>query len=129
MSFAERSAIQFMGCRFDAVRAGEALDLVFQWSGNAKRTCHTIVTVNVSILMMMRSHRQLASAIEKADLVVADGVPIVWASRWLLSKGLPERVTGVDLMEKILDRAAIQGVRLFLLGTTEVRLRLFKLSC
>ena len=54
-------------------------------------------------------------------MVVADGTPIVWASR-LMARRLPERVTGVDLMEEILKQGSKHALRIFLLGTTQARL-------
>jgi N-acetylglucosaminyldiphosphoundecaprenol N-acetyl-beta-D-mannosaminyltransferase len=46
---------------------------------------------------------------------VADGMPLVWAARWLRTP-LPERVTGVDLLPALCERAALRGHRVFFLG-------------
>src|SRR5262245_34227877 len=53
-----------------------------------------------------------------AAFVLADGNPLVWASRW---KGtpLPERVTGADLIYGLRDLGARRGHRVFLLGGGE----------
>src|SRR5258708_26140076 len=71
--------------------------------------------------MMMRSNHKLAEAVKKADLVVADGTPLVWASS-LLGTPLPERVSGVDLMQGLLQVGTKYNLRVFLLGTTQQRL-------
>jgi N-acetylglucosaminyldiphosphoundecaprenol N-acetyl-beta-D-mannosaminyltransferase len=58
----------------------------------------------------------LANVLDEVDrLVVADGMPIVWASKWL-GQPLPERVAGSDLVPALAARAAERGYRLFLLG-------------
>jgi N-acetylglucosaminyldiphosphoundecaprenol N-acetyl-beta-D-mannosaminyltransferase len=78
-----------------------------------------LCTVNVAILMMMRADVRLRQFVERAFLTVADGTPIVWASR-LLRRRLPERVTGVDLVERLCERAMAEDVGVYLLGSTRV---------
>jgi N-acetylglucosaminyldiphosphoundecaprenol N-acetyl-beta-D-mannosaminyltransferase len=48
-------------------------------------------------------------------LIVADGQPIVWASRWL-SAELPERVAGIDLLQELLAQAEREQFGVYLLG-------------
>jgi N-acetylglucosaminyldiphosphoundecaprenol N-acetyl-beta-D-mannosaminyltransferase len=55
------------------------------------------------------------AAYAAADLALADGMPLVWASR-LLPVRLPERVAGSDLVVPLLARAAARRWRVFLLG-------------
>jgi len=54
----------------------------------------------------------------RSPLVSADGWGIVWTSRWF-GDPLPERVTGLDLMERLLDLSQTTGYRSFILGATE----------
>ena len=74
-----------------------------------------LCTVNVAILMMMREDPRLQRFVENAALVVADGQPLIWSAR-LLGRPLPERVTGVDLVEQLCARAAREGMGVYLLG-------------
>ncbi|GAA4556783.1 WecB/TagA/CpsF family glycosyltransferase [Pseudonocardia xishanensis] len=115
------ATVELMGCRFDTVDLPGAVERTLSWGGQDRRRSHTIVTVNVAILMMMRQDPQLTAAVRAADMVVADGVPLVWVSRWL-GEPLPHRVTGVDLMLELLRVGAERGLRVFLLGTTQERL-------
>jgi N-acetylglucosaminyldiphosphoundecaprenol N-acetyl-beta-D-mannosaminyltransferase len=115
------SSTRLLGCRFDRITNEGAVGRAFEWTTSPERTCHIIVTVNASILVMGRQTPALAEAIERADLVVADGAPIVWVSR-ILADPLPERVTGVDLMEQFLAEGSHRGLRVFLLGTSRERL-------
>lgn len=52
------------------------------------------------------------------DLLVPDGQPVRWALRWLHGVRLPERVYGPTLMLKTCERAAAEGIPVFLFGGT-----------
>lgn len=117
--------IEIMGCPFDAISENETVDLVFDWIRAPQRQSHHIITVNVAILMMAREDAKLARAIENADLVVVDGKPLVWTARWLRSP-VPEKVSGVDLMKRLLEAGNERGLSIFLLGTTQQRLEVLE---
>jgi len=91
-----------------------ALAELFIDSGNP----HYIAVVNVAKLIKMRSDKDLEESILAADLIGADGVPLVWAS-WLLGNPLPGRVNGTDLMYRLLERANEKGYRIFFFGARE----------
>jgi N-acetylglucosaminyldiphosphoundecaprenol N-acetyl-beta-D-mannosaminyltransferase len=76
-----------------------------------------IVTPNVDIVAAARRSRELRHIIAASDLVVADGAPLVWASR-VAGKPLPERVAGSDLVWSLAAAAASRGLRIALLGGT-----------
>ncbi len=71
--------------------------------------------VNAAKVVNARRNPHLRRSLEQADIVLADGVPIVWLSR-LLGKALPERVTGIDLMCGLLERACRNSYSVYLLG-------------
>jgi N-acetylglucosaminyldiphosphoundecaprenol N-acetyl-beta-D-mannosaminyltransferase len=74
-----------------------------------------VLTVNADILRHITSDKSLDVDWPSAELVVADGVPIVWSSR-LLSKPLPERVPGSSLIWSLSEAAAQSDASIFLLG-------------
>lgn len=74
-----------------------------------------IVTANLDHLRRSQSGSDYARLIRQADLVVADGMPIVWAAA-LQGTPLPERVAGSDLVSSLARQAARDGRSLFLLG-------------
>jgi N-acetylglucosaminyldiphosphoundecaprenol N-acetyl-beta-D-mannosaminyltransferase len=76
------------------------------------------VVVNAAKLVAMRRDGRLGDIVRRCAVVNADGQPIVWASR-LLGDPLPERVTGCDLMERLLGRAEERGWRVYFLGARE----------
>ncbi|MFI7452652.1 WecB/TagA/CpsF family glycosyltransferase [Nonomuraea sp. NPDC049714] len=74
-----------------------------------------IVTPNVDICRAVAGDAALRELVNGAEVVVADGMPLVWASR-LLGTPVPERVTGADLIWSLSDRAARCGWPVYLLG-------------
>lgn len=138
---AERQRVIVLGLPVDPLDAGAAraavLDLVrthpgpppeYGDAGDAgaprpaaearQRVLHAtrlVVTLNPEILMAAERDPLLRLAVESADLVVADGVGLVWAAA-MLGRPLPERVPGVELLEALLADAARLGLRVFFLG-------------
>ncbi len=74
-----------------------------------------VITANLNTAMICRENPALARAIDEAALVVADGMPLVWASK-LNRRPLPERVTGSDLVPALCERAAMAGYSVYILG-------------
>jgi N-acetylglucosaminyldiphosphoundecaprenol N-acetyl-beta-D-mannosaminyltransferase len=74
-----------------------------------------IVTLNATGLMNAERDPFFGRFVSGAELVVADGQPLVWASR-LFGRRLPERVAGIDLVDRIAGIAAEAGLTVFLLG-------------
>lgn len=113
--------IDLLGCPFDPISEKDTVELVYSWINDPERRSHHLITVNVAILMMAKEDPALANSIDKADLVVVDGKPLVWTSKWL-QQPVPEKVSGVDLMRNLLEAGDKRGLRIFLLGTTQERL-------
>jgi N-acetylglucosaminyldiphosphoundecaprenol N-acetyl-beta-D-mannosaminyltransferase len=107
--------VRILNSLFDAVTTRDAVEWVAQQIQTGDRTY--ICTVNVAILMMMRSQPRLQKFVEEAGLIVADGQPVIWASHWLGSP-LPERVTGIDLIDAIAARAQREGFGIYFMGAT-----------
>ena len=74
--------------------------------------------VNAAKLVNMRTDAMLREDVSSSDLVLADGMSVVWASR-LLGQPMPERVAGVDLMFRLFELADRRGFRVYCLGATE----------
>jgi N-acetylglucosaminyldiphosphoundecaprenol N-acetyl-beta-D-mannosaminyltransferase len=74
-----------------------------------------VVTPNVDHLRRCGYDLSFAALVSEASLVVADGMPLVWASR-LQGTPLPQRVAGSDLISSLSAAAAGQGKSIFLLG-------------
>jgi N-acetylglucosaminyldiphosphoundecaprenol N-acetyl-beta-D-mannosaminyltransferase len=74
-----------------------------------------IVTPNVDHLRQIYADIDLQSLVSEADLVIADGMPLIWASR-ILKTPLAERVTGAQLIWSLSGAATDHDVPVFLLG-------------
>jgi N-acetylglucosaminyldiphosphoundecaprenol N-acetyl-beta-D-mannosaminyltransferase len=77
-----------------------------------------IGVVNAAKVVNMRRDATLRGAVLAADIILADGMAVVWASR-LLGKSVPERVAGIDLMVRLLQRADQRGHRVYCLGALD----------
>ncbi len=80
-----------------------------------QNTTRHIVLVNAAKLVKAQWDEELAAIIRKADLVGADGVPVVWVSK-IFGNPLPGRLNGTDLMYRIFELSVQKGYRLYLLG-------------
>ena len=77
-----------------------------------------IGVVNVAKIVNMRRQPILGDAVLQSDIVLADGMAIVWASH-ALRQPLPERVAGIDLFEELLKLANQKRYSIYLLGATQ----------
>lgn len=109
---ADRS-VRVGALRVDAVTLAGALDAV-EALVRARRG-GAVFTPNVDHVVLAEHHRAFAGAYARADLSLADGMPVVWATRWL-GRPVPEKVSGSDLVLPLLERAAARGFRVYLLG-------------
>jgi len=145
-----RKTVKILGVKFDAIAEKEAVKKVLEWlsPGFKLFSHHFIVTPNPEILLTAQKDKEYRKILNKADLNIADGTGILWASKfkdlssifdsrlkrfskWLgsllmipLSRDfirtvIPERITGVDFMKKICKIAATKKSKVFLLGAQE----------
>jgi N-acetylglucosaminyldiphosphoundecaprenol N-acetyl-beta-D-mannosaminyltransferase len=80
---------------------------------------HYVAMVNAAKLIKMRSDDELRESVLAADLIGADGVPVVWASR-LFGSPLPGRVNGTDLMYELLKKGDEKRYRIFFFGARQL---------
>ena len=78
----------------------------------------SIVTPNADHIVRLQKDKEFLDIYKRAALILADGMPLVWASRFL-HKPLVSRVTGSDLFIEICRIASKQEYRLFFLGGRE----------
>ena len=84
----------------------------------AERRKMHIGVVNAAKIVNMRRDPELSEAVLSSDVIYADGMAVVWASR-VLGSPLPERVAGIDLMTGIMGNADRYGYRIFCLGAAQ----------
>lgn len=108
--------IEVLGCPVDALNMEQSIARIEEWV--AEGTTHQHVVINAAKLVEMRNNNDLRNIISDCDMVNADGMPIVWASK-LLGTPLPCRVAGIDLFQNLVRVCAEKGYRPFFFGATE----------
>ncbi|WXR62276.1 WecB/TagA/CpsF family glycosyltransferase [Peptostreptococcaceae bacterium AGR-M142] len=83
-----------------------------------KKQKSIIFTPNSEIVMVANKDEEFKNILNKADLLVPDGIGLVLASKYL-KKELQERVTGIDLMEEMLKYANQEKKSIYILGAKE----------
>ena len=101
------------GVAFDAVSERDVVARVR--AGLAAGRGGWIVPLNLECMRQLTRSPELRAIPTQADLVLADGMPLVWAAR-LQGTPVPERVAGSNLVWSLAAEAASSGAKIFLLG-------------
>ena len=110
----EIKKLEILGVPVDMVnmaQAAERLEELMKSEG-----CSLIVTPNSEIVVNAGQDSELMEIIRSADLVIPDGIGLVYASK-LLGSPLKERVTGIDFLSWALDFLEREGKSIYLLGS------------
>lgn len=107
------AAVTILGVPVHSLTMAEALEHIAALM--AEPRLHQLATVNPEFVMKAQPDTAFRRVLQEADLCLADGVGLVWASRWY-GQPLPERVPGSELVYHLAERCAEHGWRLFLLG-------------
>jgi N-acetylglucosaminyldiphosphoundecaprenol N-acetyl-beta-D-mannosaminyltransferase len=102
-----------MGLEIDRVSEREVIDIAL--GGVSAGRGGWICPANLEVLRQVVHDPGARRLVDEADLVVADGMPLVWAAR-LQRAPVPERVAGSSLAATLPDAAARDGASVFLLG-------------
>lgn len=105
--------VRLRGLEIDRVREAEAIATILAALEEGRGG--SVATPNLDHLRQIAARPEFADLVQSADLVVADGMPLVWASR-LQGSPLPERVAGSDLVWSLTAEAALRDRSVFLLG-------------
>jgi len=108
-----RSRIDLGGVLIDRVDVGSAVERIRGFLRSGK--LNQIVTVNLDFVAIARRDHDFRDTLNEADLAVADGMPLVWASQ-LTNEPLPQRLTGVELVDECCRVAVETDSSVFLLG-------------
>jgi len=105
--------VMLFGFRLDRMTLAQAVDRVLALVARDARG-HYVVTPNLDHAALLYSRPELKPVYDEASIVVADGWPLIWASR-ILGKPMPERVAGSDLVPSIFAAAQTE-LSVYLLG-------------
>jgi N-acetylglucosaminyldiphosphoundecaprenol N-acetyl-beta-D-mannosaminyltransferase len=101
------------GLKVDALTMDEVLERA---RGDIRQRRRLLIgVVNAAKVVQLRSDARLRRSLLDADVLLADGQSVIWASRFL-GRSLPERVTGIDLFERLLELADGERLAVYFLG-------------
>ena len=102
--------VEILGVKIDNLAMDKALQKIEGFLTDGRQ--HYIVTPNPEFLVLAQKDEKFRQILNQADLVVPDGVGLIFAS-WFLGRPLKQRIAGTDLMEKICQKAAQKNGRFF----------------
>jgi N-acetylglucosaminyldiphosphoundecaprenol N-acetyl-beta-D-mannosaminyltransferase len=120
----KRDCLSIFGIPIDNLTMNETLESIFRMIEDFRynSTPKYVATVNVDFIVNTLSwsskhsrHPELLDILRGADLVTADGMPVVWISK-IMDSPLKERVTGSDMLPFISKKAAEHNKSIFLFG-------------
>lgn len=110
----KRQKVNILGVNVDDLSQKEAVAAIFSMAGD-KKGHHQVVTVNSEFVMLARKDSNFREILNNADLAVADGVGVVF-SKLILGGKVHDRITGVDLIEKLCEKSEDWSVTIGFLG-------------
>jgi N-acetylglucosaminyldiphosphoundecaprenol N-acetyl-beta-D-mannosaminyltransferase len=112
----KKQRIYILNCPIDILTLEETLSIIDLAIQNNEHIHHA--AINAAKLVKMQKDKELYESVVNADIINADGMSIIWASK-LLGNPLPERVTGIDLMQELVKLAHKRGYKIFFFGAEE----------
>lgn len=83
------------------------------------RQSQTIInTLNPHSYCVAKTDKQFQEALKTSDVLLPDGIGIVFAAKWLAGKRIP-KIAGSDLHAHLIDKANQEGLKVFYLGASE----------
>lgn len=105
--------VNILGVNVDIVTISEAADKIMGFFNEDK--LHTVFTPNSEIIMRAYKDKEFCDLLNKASLLTADGIGVVYASR-ILKKPVSERAAGYDIACQVLEKMNYTDRKLFLFG-------------
>lgn len=110
--------IDVFGCKFDPLNLAQSIEQVDRWI-TARDTLRQVVGVNMDHLLKCVEEPFFMDLVNRSDLVLADGQPVVWLSKRYAERPLPARVAIPDLMEAMFDFGNARGWKFYFLGAKD----------
>lgn len=112
----ERKRINILGTKFDKITSSEAAAYIVRLLKEQKKA--SVFTPNPEVVMAAYRDKHIQGILNKAELVVADGIGIIIGSK-IIRNPLPERVAGYDLFQKVFQQIASEPLTVFFFGAAE----------
>ncbi|MDR2183107.1 MAG: WecB/TagA/CpsF family glycosyltransferase [Clostridiales bacterium] len=104
---------KILGVSFDNITLHQAVEKAMSFLQN--ETTGIIFTPNPEMVMLAQRDAEFAEVLAAADLVIPDGIGIVWASRFTDAK-ISQRVPGIELTLALLEKISHTGHSVYFLG-------------
>ena len=115
-SLAERiPTVNIAGAQIHPLSFDEVVKAIGEHATSRSPTPGYVVTPNAQHLLLLRKQKRFREIYSRAFLCVPDGVPLLWAARFL-GTPLKGRVNGTDLFERLAEMSARKGLSIYLLG-------------
>lgn len=108
--------IRFLNTHVDNLTMEEAVQEAKRLILDGKRSY--VVTPNVDHIVKIEHDSLFREIYEGADLILTDGKPLIWMSRWM-GNPIKEKISGSDYFPEVCRMAAQEGFSIFLLGAAE----------
>jgi N-acetylglucosaminyldiphosphoundecaprenol N-acetyl-beta-D-mannosaminyltransferase len=110
---AEPNRVEILGMPVDRLTMEESLARLEQFAQSGEP--HLVVTADAAGIVQAQRDLEWRNIFRSADLVTPDSIGVIWAAR-RAGKPIPERVSGVELVDRICGLSADRGYRIFFLG-------------
>ncbi len=110
------SRIGFLNTQIDNLTMNEAVENITKLIEDKNNSY--VVTPNLDHIVMLESDTEFFQAYKNADLILADGKPLIWISK-LLKNPIKEKISGSDLFPQICKMSSKKGFSIFILGAAE----------
>jgi N-acetylglucosaminyldiphosphoundecaprenol N-acetyl-beta-D-mannosaminyltransferase len=105
--------VEVLGVNIDTYTLNNAEERIFNGLNNKERIM--VFTPNSEMIMAAQKDKELMKVLNRGDIVIADGIGVVYASK-ILKKPLVERVAGFDLAKRIVEKLPVTDYSLYLFG-------------
>lgn len=108
------SRVDILGVGFDNITKQEAVEHAYALQSEHKG--YYVVTPNPEIVMLARENEDMRSAAQDAELVIADGIGIIYGAK-ILGTPMRERIPGIDFSTALMEKMEQEGRSVFLFGS------------
>lgn len=107
---------KFLNTYINNITMDETVQNIEQMIQKGQKTY--VTPINVDVVMKMEKDEKLKEIIDNADIVLADGKPLIWISK-LKNNPIKEKVSGSDLVPQLCELSNRKGYTIFILGGKE----------
>src|SRR5215469_5281485 len=109
-------SLEILGCRLDVIDANQATDAIMHFVQDGSGA--QVVTLGTEMVVYAQRDEAFRDVVNHSTLSLCDPIGLLQAAR-RRGAHLRERVTGVELVEHLCERAARDGVGVYFFGGAE----------